>query len=259
MKAQKFRFVLGFAIAVFLAGIAWHLCADNDPYIDTASNGGDQDEVAAGVAVTYSPSALLYTWNDKDEQFASSPLAASDCVLGQGGVKVSARSAQWKNENNNNVDYRHASTYAAKFTASGAEAVTADSDNLKVKTTYQGTPEYCCNGSHCPYADDHDKKCDCVKREYTCPYCGVSVVWCQKNTGSKPPAFHAAGCPIEQQRGLFALLGDVEQAIGVRLTESFLMIPNKTTSGILFPTEADFRSCEVCHRENCPARHAPFN
>lgn len=65
--------------------------------------------------------------------------------------------------------------------------------------------------------------------------------------------------PIEQQRGLFKVLGDVEGAIAVRLTDSSLMIPNKTTSGIIFENESDYRSCEVCHRENCPSRHAPFN
>jgi hypothetical protein len=75
----------------------------------------------------------------------------------------------------------------------------------------------------------------------------------------RPGSGDASVWPIEQQRGLFALLGDVEQAIGVRLTNSFLMVPNKTTSGILFPTEVDFRSCEVCHRENCPSRIAAFN
>ena len=75
----------------------------------------------------------------------------------------------------------------------------------------------------------------------------------------RPGSADASVWPIEQQRGLFALLGDVEQAIGVRLTDSFLMVPNKTVSGILFPTEVDFRSCEVCHRENCPSRHAAFN
>ena len=64
---------------------------------------------------------------------------------------------------------------------------------------------------------------------------------------------------IEQQKNLFALLGDVEDKIGVKLTDSFLMMPNKTTSGIIFPTEKDFRTCEVCHRENCPSRSAPFN
>jgi len=75
----------------------------------------------------------------------------------------------------------------------------------------------------------------------------------------RPGSGDASVWPIEQQRGLFALLGNVEQAIGVRLTDSFLMIPNKTVSGVLFPTEVDFRSCEVCHRENCPSRHAAFN
>ena len=65
--------------------------------------------------------------------------------------------------------------------------------------------------------------------------------------------------PIEQQQALFSLLGDVESEIGVRLTESFLMMPNKTLSGILFPTETDFGACQVCRRENCPSRKAPFD
>ena len=65
--------------------------------------------------------------------------------------------------------------------------------------------------------------------------------------------------PIEQQRGLFSLFGNVFELIGVELTDSFLMIPNKSVSGIRFPTEVDFRSCQVCHRENCPSRGAPFD
>jgi hypothetical protein len=65
--------------------------------------------------------------------------------------------------------------------------------------------------------------------------------------------------PIEQQRQLFALLGDVKGETGVELTESFLMIPNKTVSGIRFPTEVDFRSCQLCHRADCPSRAAPFD
>lgn len=65
--------------------------------------------------------------------------------------------------------------------------------------------------------------------------------------------------PIEQQHALFALLGDVRGAIGVTLTESSLMLPNKSTSGLLFPTEKSFRGCEVCHRPKCPSRQAPFN
>lgn len=65
--------------------------------------------------------------------------------------------------------------------------------------------------------------------------------------------------PIEQQSALFSLLGDVEGAIGVRLTESMLMIPTMSVSGIVYPTETDFASCQVCHREGCPRRAAPFD
>jgi hypothetical protein len=64
--------------------------------------------------------------------------------------------------------------------------------------------------------------------------------------------------PISQQRQLFQLLGDVEGAIGVRLTDSFLMMPNKTVSGIFFPTEVNFVSCQLCTRENCPRRRAEY-
>ena len=80
-----------------------------------------------------------------------------------------------------------------------------------------------------------------------------------KTATMRPGSGDASVWPIEQQKELFSLLGNVEKELGVQLTESCLMIPNKTTSGILFPTETDFRSCEVCHREGCPSRHAPFN
>ena len=62
--------------------------------------------------------------------------------------------------------------------------------------------------------------------------------------------------PIEQQRQLFSIFGDVEASIGVRLTDSCLMIPNKTVSGILFATEISFESCQLCPREVCKNRRA---
>jgi hypothetical protein len=65
--------------------------------------------------------------------------------------------------------------------------------------------------------------------------------------------------PIEQQRLLFALLGGVTPFIGVILTESCLMLPNKTVSGLLVPTAHEFRTCQVCHRDPCPNRTAPFD
>ena len=74
-----------------------------------------------------------------------------------------------------------------------------------------------------------------------------------------PGSGDATVWPIEQQRPLFALLGDVEAQIGVVLTDTFLMLPNKTVSGIRFPTEVDFRTCQLCHREVCPSRAAPFD
>jgi len=80
-----------------------------------------------------------------------------------------------------------------------------------------------------------------------------------KTASMHPGSGDASVWPIEQQGGLFRLLGGMDEEIGVRLTDSFLMVPNKTTSGLLFPTERDFRSCEVCHRAECPSRQAPFN
>jgi hypothetical protein len=64
--------------------------------------------------------------------------------------------------------------------------------------------------------------------------------------------------PVTQQRELFSVLGDVEAAIGVELTESYLMIPVKSVSGIFFPTEVRFESCQLCRRAVCRERRAPY-
>ena len=65
--------------------------------------------------------------------------------------------------------------------------------------------------------------------------------------------------PIEQQKQLFSIFGNVEDLIGVKLTDSFLMIPNKSVSGIYFPTEIKFESCQLCPRKGCPSRRAPYD
>jgi hypothetical protein len=65
--------------------------------------------------------------------------------------------------------------------------------------------------------------------------------------------------PITAQSSLFELLGDPQQAIGVELTESMLMIPNQSVSGIRYASETDFSNCELCPREKCTHRRAPFN
>lgn len=68
-----------------------------------------------------------------------------------------------------------------------------------------------------------------------------------------------ADWPIQQQRPLFDLLGDVRGAIGVELTPSLLMQPIKSVSGILFPVEETFASCQMCPREICPNRRAAYD
>jgi hypothetical protein len=65
--------------------------------------------------------------------------------------------------------------------------------------------------------------------------------------------------PMEQQRQLFSLFGNVEDLIGVKLRESYLMDPIKTVSGIYFPTEIDFKSCMLCPRQNCSHRRAEYD
>ena len=65
--------------------------------------------------------------------------------------------------------------------------------------------------------------------------------------------------PIEEQSQLFQLLTDVEGAIGVRLTPSYLMIPTKSVSGIYFQTEVSFLNCQLCQRGKCPGRKARYD
>lgn len=65
--------------------------------------------------------------------------------------------------------------------------------------------------------------------------------------------------PITQQKELFSVLGNVEDLIGVQLTEHFLMLPLKSSSGIYFPTEIKFESCQLCPREVCSGRKALYD
>jgi hypothetical protein len=62
--------------------------------------------------------------------------------------------------------------------------------------------------------------------------------------------------PIQEQAALFNLLGDTESELGVRLSDSLLMIPRKSISGIFFPAEGSFESCRLCPRRNCQGRRA---
>jgi hypothetical protein len=71
------------------------------------------------------------------------------------------------------------------------------------------------------------------------------------NPGSLPQL------PITEQRPLFAALNAAAD-IGVVLTDSCLMVPNKSVSGIMFQSEEQFHNCRHCPRENCPGRRAEF-
>lgn len=65
--------------------------------------------------------------------------------------------------------------------------------------------------------------------------------------------------PLREQRALFELLGNPEEKIGVRLLKSCLMVPSKSVSGIQFPTEEGFASCQLCPRIDCSGRRAPYD
>jgi hypothetical protein len=65
--------------------------------------------------------------------------------------------------------------------------------------------------------------------------------------------------PIEEQAPLFRLLSGVDAAIGVTLTGSFLMLPRKSISGVYFPSEGTFFSCQLCPRECCEGRKARYD
>jgi len=65
--------------------------------------------------------------------------------------------------------------------------------------------------------------------------------------------------PITQQTQLFRILDDPKRYIGVELTDSYLMVPMKSVSGIRFATQVDYVNCKLCTRENCPNRRAPYD
>ncbi len=65
--------------------------------------------------------------------------------------------------------------------------------------------------------------------------------------------------PIEEQRPLFTILGDTVNTIGVHVTEGLVMVPAHSISGIMFPTEIRFESCQLCPRKKCSGRRAPYD
>ena len=65
--------------------------------------------------------------------------------------------------------------------------------------------------------------------------------------------------PIQEQKPFFQLLGDASAAIGVTLSDSCLMTPNKSVTGLRFANASDWVNCRLCTREACPGRAAPYD
>ena len=64
--------------------------------------------------------------------------------------------------------------------------------------------------------------------------------------------------PTSQQKQLFDIIGDVEGEIGVRLSDHNLMIPEKSSSGILFETAVRLERCQLCPDAKCEARRTAY-
>lgn len=64
--------------------------------------------------------------------------------------------------------------------------------------------------------------------------------------------------PLTEQRPLFSILGDASSRIGITLTDSYLLVPLKSVSGIYFDSKDNFCNCQLCPRESCPGRRAPW-
>lgn len=65
--------------------------------------------------------------------------------------------------------------------------------------------------------------------------------------------------PLSGQQELFDIFGGrdfVMMQIGVSLTQSFLLLPAKSVSGIYFTSEEQFENCQFCPLINCPQRRA---
>jgi len=68
--------------------------------------------------------------------------------------------------------------------------------------------------------------------------------------------------PLTEQGPLFRALdktGDITAATGVELTDSFLMRPRKSISGVRFSSSRPFTNCMLCPRENCKGRRMRFD
>jgi len=120
--------------------------------------------------------------------------------------------------------------------------------------------------------EEYTKACeDFLKQYYLDAIGNIALISARKYLEDHLRSKYALGCisymspgsledwDLKGQRPLFSILGDVQASIGVCLTETLLMIPTKSVSGIFFPTEIPFYSCQLCPRENCQGRKARYS
>jgi hypothetical protein len=63
---------------------------------------------------------------------------------------------------------------------------------------------------------------------------------------------------IEEQKSLFRMLDPAVALIGVCLTSSLMMIPQKSESGVFATTRQEYVACAYCPRARCDSRSAPY-
>jgi hypothetical protein len=81
----------------------------------------------------------------------------------------------------------------------------------------------------------------------------------EKTSTMNPGSGNADVWPIQQQVELFQLIGNVHEDIGALLNPNMLMIPTKTVSGLLFPSDGNYINCAYCLREECSGRQVPYD
>jgi len=87
-----------------------------------------------------------------------------------------------------------------------------------------------------------------IKRKY-----GIATL-----SAINPGSGNVDNWPIAQQKLLFPLIGGVAEDARVRLTDSCLMLPTKSVSGLLYGSDTEFFNCSLCERKNCPGRRAEY-
>nr|MDD6336396.1 vitamin B12 dependent-methionine synthase activation domain-containing protein [bacterium] len=65
--------------------------------------------------------------------------------------------------------------------------------------------------------------------------------------------------PLTAQKDLFSMFESVTGSIGVRLTDSMLMLPSKSVSGMFFGAKEGYENCQLCPLLDCPNRRAPYD